>query len=99
MTLDIGIICVAVLAGIAFGVVHLSLLRAGTRALAGANAVRNFIALAVLRGAVVIGVLAILAALGADAAAFLGVLAGFLVARVAATRMVRARGGTVATWR
>lgn len=99
MTLDTETILIAVLAGAAIGALYMSLLRAGTRALAGSHPLRDFVALAVLRGGLVLGALAGLAALGADAPVFIGALAGFVAARVAVTRMVGGRGGRVARWR
>ncbi|SDC02773.1 ATP synthase subunit I [Ruegeria marina] len=99
MTLDIGLVLAAFLAGAVFGALHLSLLRVATRALAGPRPARVFIAFAILRTALVVAALAGLAALGAGAPEFVAALAGFLAARIAATRMVRDRVGKEATWK
>ena len=87
----------SVLAGAAFGALHLLLLRVGTRALARPQATLVFVGLAVLRAALLVAALAGMAALGAGAAEFVGALAGFIGARLAAIRAVRA--GKEAPWR
>ena len=87
----------SVLGGAAFGALHLLLLRVGTRALARPRAARIFVGLAVLRAALLVAALAGMAALGAGAAEFVGALVGFIGARLAAIRAVRAGKG--AAWR
>lgn len=87
----------SVLAGLAFGALHLLLLRVGTRALARPQATRLFVGLAMLRAALLVAALAGMAAFGAGAIEFVGALAGFLLARLAAIRAVRAGKG--ASWR
>lgn len=92
-------ILAAVVAGAAFGALHLVLLRVGTRALARPGAARFFVALAGLRAFILVAALAGMAALGADAGEFLGALAGFVAARFAAIRRVQGRAGEARRWR
>lgn len=99
MTLGVETLVVAISAGAAFGALYLSILLLGTRSLAGPRPVQGFVALSVLRAALVLGALAALAALGASATAFLGALAGFVAARVAATGMARTYSGKLRIWR
>jgi hypothetical protein len=78
-------------AGAALGVLHLALLWAGARALAGPRPGRAFLAWALARAALVLGTLAGWVALGAPADALAGGLAGFLALRLAATRLALGR--------
>lgn len=99
MTDSIATLAAAFAAGAALGALHLTLLWVGARALAGPRPALIFVALAALRAVLVVGAVAGLVALGAGAGELLGALAGFLVIRLVATRMVRSRSGEGVSWR
>jgi len=94
----IGIAAMYAVAGAGVAAVYLALLWAATRALTGSRSGLIFVALAVVRAALVIGALAAWAAIGAGMPALVAGLAGFLAMRLVATRTVRPRAGGSA-WR
>lgn len=89
MIADVVILVGAALAGAALGALYLALLWASVRALAGPRPAAEFVALAVVRAALVLGALAVALKLGVGAGALLAALAGFVAVRFAATRRAR----------
>jgi len=96
---DLATLAVAAAAGAAVGALHLALLWAGARALAGRRPAAAFVGLALARAALVLGALGLAVALGAGAGALLAALAGFIVIRIAATRRARPANGGSAAWK
>ena len=93
MSAGIAAMVASVLAGAAFGALHLVLLGVATRALAGPHPARIFVLFALLRASLLVAALAGMAALGAGAAEFIGGLAGYLAARFLVIRGVRTGKG------
>ncbi|KPQ16153.1 MAG: N-ATPase, AtpR subunit [Rhodobacteraceae bacterium HLUCCO18] len=98
MMAELSILAAGCAGGVAFGLLYLALLKAGTRAIAGPRPALAFTALAALRAILVVGAVLGALALGAGAGALVAGLAGFVLVRVAATRRartsnVRASGG------
>lgn len=82
------------LGGIALGAAYMALLALAVRRLLHRQATGQFIALALLRAGLVMGGLGLAILLGAGAIGLLSGLAGFIAARLAATRL-----GEAAPWR
>ena len=98
MTTDVQTLIGAGFGGAAIGALYLGLLWMSVQALKGPRAAIAFIALAVVRAALVLGALAGALALGAGAGALLAGLAGFIVIRILATRRADT-GNERPTWR
>lgn len=88
------------LAGVAFGGLHLGLLWVAVRRLpAERGGVTAFLLLALARAALLLGALAAAATLGASALSLLAALAGFLAMRLAAIRRPSRGVAGGAAWR
>ena len=93
MMADLSMVAAGFAGGVAFGLLYLVLLRAGTRAIAGPRPALAFTAFAALRAILVVGAVAGALALGAGSGALVAGLAGFVIVRVAATRRARSSDG------
>lgn len=93
MSANIGTLIAALVAGAAVGALYLALLWAGARALGGRRPGLGFVAAAGARAALVAGALAGGVALGAGAPEMIAALAGFVAARIVATRKLGAPEG------
>lgn len=90
----------AALAGALVGAAYLGLLWVAVRRLPeGRNGVPFFIAMAVVRAALILGALAAAAALGVPALGILAALAGFTAVRIAATRFTGRRSAGEIAWK
>jgi len=98
MTSDIGVILVAVLAGMALGVLYLSLLWASVRLLPLRRGAAMFIALGLARAALVMAALAGALVLDLPPIRIAAAVAGFIAVRLLATRRADPTVGA-ASWK
>jgi hypothetical protein len=98
MTSDIGIILMAVLAGIALGVLYLSLLWASVRLLPLRRGAAMFFALALARAALVMAAFASALFLNLPPIGIAAAVAGFIAVRLVATRKADPSVGA-ASWK